>query len=104
MADQTKTGLGIDEIIGDKRDAIIQLARQYHATNVRVFGSVARGEARPDSDVDFLVEFQPGTRIWDMIALWQELKKLMGREVNLSSDDNLRDDFRRYILRDAVPL
>ena len=49
----TRTGLGIDDLLRDKREAILRIAEQYGASNVRVFGSVARGEARPDSDIDY---------------------------------------------------
>ncbi len=76
MTDQPLTGLGIDDIIGDKREAILKLAQQYGASNVRVFGSVARGEARPGSDVDFLVEFRDGASIFDAVGLWQDLTEL----------------------------
>lgn len=55
MTDQPTIGLGITDIIGDKREAILELVAQYRATNVRIFGSVARGEACPDSDVDLLI-------------------------------------------------
>jgi predicted nucleotidyltransferase len=97
-------GLGIDDIIGDKRDQILALAARFGAYNVRVFGSVARGEARPDSDVDFLVEFQPKATIWDVVGLWQELGELLEREVDLSTDKTLLDDVRPYALKDAVQL
>src|SRR5258707_11530350 len=86
MTDQAVTGLGIDEIIGDKRETILRLAAQYGASNVRVFGSVARGEARPDSDVDFLMKFRDDSNIFDLVGLWQDLTELLGREVDLIAD------------------
>lgn len=104
MAKQVQTHLGIGEIIGDKREQLLQLAAQYGAHNVRVFGSVARGEAREDSDVDLLMSFPEGTSIFDLVGLWLELKGLLGRDVNLSTDDGLRDYVRPQALRDAVPL
>jgi predicted nucleotidyltransferase len=82
MTDHTQTRLGIEDIIGDKREDILRLAAQYGASNVRVFGSVARGEARPDSDVDFIMKFRDDTNIFDMVGLWQDLTDLMGREVD----------------------
>ncbi len=54
------------------RDDILWLAEQHSATNLRMFGSVARGAARPDSDVDFLVDFPSGTSLWDVVGLWQD--------------------------------
>jgi uncharacterized protein len=104
MTDQPITGLGIDDIIGDKREAILKLAQQYGASNVRVFGSVARGEARPDSDVDFLVNFPADRSIFDLVGLWLDLKDLIGREVNLSTDEGLKDYVRPSALKDAVTL
>ncbi|MCA9909182.1 MAG: nucleotidyltransferase domain-containing protein, partial [Anaerolineae bacterium] len=58
MISQSK--LGVSEVIGEKREAVLRLAEYYGARNVRVFGSVARGDATHDSDVDFLVDFPPG--------------------------------------------
>ncbi len=104
MTDQTLTGLGIDDIIGDRREAILKLAAQHGASNVRVFGSVARGEARPDSDVDFLVNFPPDRSIFYLVGLWLDLTELMERDVDLSTDEGLKDYVRPYALRDAVAL
>lgn len=101
MAETAKTGLGIDDIIGDKREAA--LAAKHGAFNVRVFGSVARGEARPDSDVDFVIEFPDGTSIFDLAGLWDEPQTLLGREVDLvTPHKRLKDYMRREIERDAI--
>ncbi|MBL8134685.1 MAG: nucleotidyltransferase family protein [Anaerolineae bacterium] len=99
-----KGSLGIAEIIGAKRDAVLKLAEQYGATNVRVFGSVARGEAREDSDVDFLVEYKPGTSIFDAIELWAALKDLLERDVSLSTEDTLKDFAKPTALRELIRL
>lgn len=104
MTDSTQTNLGIREIIGDKRDAVLQLAAQHGAYNVRVFGSVAHGEATPSSDVDLLVDFRPDYTLWDTIGLAQDLTALLGRKVDVANAARLRPDFRMGILRDAVPL
>ncbi|MBL8134687.1 MAG: nucleotidyltransferase family protein [Anaerolineae bacterium] len=96
--------MGIAEIIGDKRDAVLKLAEQYGATNVRVFGSVARGEAREDSDVDFLVEFRAGSSLFEVVGLWVRLKELLGREVDLSTDRTLKEFVRPRALKEARPL
>jgi hypothetical protein len=81
-----KGNLGIAEIIGDKRDDILALAHKRGAFNVRVFGSVARGEAREDSDVDFIVNFEEDKDIFDQIGFWLDLKALLQRDVDLISD------------------
>ena len=104
MTDQPISGLGIDEIIGDKRAAILKLAAQHGASHVRVFGSVARGDARPDSDVDFLVNFPSDRSIFDLVGLWLDLTELVGREVDLSTEEGLKDYVRPSALRDAVTL
>jgi len=104
MTESVAKGLGIDDIIGDKREAILELAARYGASQVRVFGSVARGEARPDSDVDFLVSFPPDRSIFDLVGLWLDLTDLLGREVDLSTDTSLKPYVRPHALRDAIPL
>lgn len=105
MAQVQKQGLGIDEIIGDKREDILRLAEKYGATNVRVFGSVARGDATPQSDVDLLVTFRSGASLYDLAGLSRDLTGLLGHSVDVLSDHpRLRDRLRRNILREVVPL
>lgn len=96
--------LGIDEIIGDKRQAVLDLAAKYGASNVRVFGSVARGEARPDSDLDLLVSFPPDRSVFDLVGLWLDMQDLLGREVSLIPEDISDARFLQAILSDAVTL
>ena len=71
-------GLGIAEVLGDKREEILAIAAHHGASNVRIFGSVARGKARHDSDVDFLVEIEAGRSLLDRIGLIQDLEDLLG--------------------------
>jgi predicted nucleotidyltransferase len=104
MPDQRKPGLGIDDLLVEKREDILRLAGARKAYNVRVFGSVARGEASESSDIDFLVTFEPGYTLWDHIGLMQDLTELLGRSVDVSTDDTLRERIRERILREAVPL
>lgn len=99
-----QNGLGITDLLADRRVEILRLATEHGASNVRVFGSVARSEAGPDSDIDFLVNFQPDYTLWDHIGLKQALEDLLGRKVHVALEKNLRDDFRSSIIRDAVPL
>ena len=97
-------GLGIDEIIGDKRQAVVDLAARYGAFNVRVVGSVARGEAGPDSDVDLLMTI-PGPRsIFDLVGLWLDMQDLLGRAVSIIPDSASDENFMRSVLEDAIPL
>ena len=87
-----------------RRNEILKLAEQHGAYNVRVFGSVARGEAAPDSDIDFLVDVKPETSIFELVGLWLDLKDLLEREVSLSTDEGLEGRFKSNVERDAVPL
>ena len=104
MVDTPKRGLGIEEVIGNKRDAVLQLAYHYGASNVRVFGSVARGEAGPESDIDLLVDFQPDYRLWDKIGLKQDLEDLFKRRVDVVHAQFIREELAPDILKDAIPL
>lgn len=87
-----------------KRDEILRLAERYGATNIRVFGSVARGDAQTSSDVDFLVDFPRNRSIFDLVALWQGLTDLLGCEVDLVVEEQPTDRFMQAALRDAQPL
>jgi uncharacterized protein len=88
----------------DKREQILALAEKYGARNVRVFGSVARGEARPDSDIDFLVELEPGRSLFDLGGLLYELQSLLGVEVDVVTEKGLRARIRKRVLSEAIPL
>jgi len=86
------------------REEILRLAAHYGATNVRVFGSVARGEAQPGSDVDLLVQMEPDRSLFDLAALVMELEALLGRPVDVMPDDAIYWLLRRRILSEAQPL
>lgn len=71
---------------------------------MRVFGSVARGEADEQSDIDLIVEFEPGRSLLDHAALWLELQELLGCKVDVVSERGLKPRIREKVLREAVPL
>jgi predicted nucleotidyltransferase len=96
--------MGIDEILGDKRDEILRIAARHGAYNVRVFGSVARGDARPDSDVDFLIDVGPDTTPWFPGGLVADLEELLGREVDVAEVDWLHRRIRDRVVSEAVLL
>lgn len=104
MSSRTTPGLGIADIIGAHRSQILQLAAKHGAFNVRVFGSIARGEGTADSDIDLLVAFKPNYRLWDKIALKQDIENLLGRKVDIVHQDFIREEIAHDILKDAVPL
>jgi len=85
------------ELLQEKRDEILALAAKHKAHNVRVFGSVVRGEDGPESDVDFLVEFEEGAGLFDQIGFELDLGEMLGREV-----DVVEDGFVHHAIRDRV--
>lgn len=87
-----------------RRDEIYALAARYGVTNIRVFGSVARGEATPDSDIDLLVDFSDQATIWDAVGLWRALSRTLEREVNVIAADEPTDEFMRAASLDAQNL
>ncbi len=97
-------GLGINDLLKDKRAEILRIAARYGASNVRVFGSVARGEAGPDSDVDVLVEFGATQSLVDRVALMQDLEDLLGRKVDVLTEKSLHWYIRDKVIKEAVPL
>jgi len=101
--DSTKN-LGITELLSPHRDAILRLAEAYRVTDIRVFGSVARGEATDSSDIDFLVNFPSDYKLRDHIHFTTDLSQLLGRQVDVVIEQNLRDEYRPYILMDVIPL
>lgn len=96
--------MGIRELLGRKRGRILAIAAQHGARKVRVFGSVARDEARPDSDVDFLVELEEGRSLFDHAALLLDLQELIGRRVDVVTPGGLHPRMRARVLREAVAL
>jgi uncharacterized protein len=86
------------------RQAILELAARHGARSVRVFGSMARGDDRPDSDVDLLVEIEPGRTLLDVIALEQDLEELLGRPVVVLTDGGLSPYLQQRILAEAAAL
>ena len=96
--------MGIDDLLGARREEVLRLAAKHGARNVRIFGSVARGEADATSDLDFLIELEPGRNLLDMGGLLMDLQFVLGRPVDVISEKGLRPSIRARVLREAVPL
>ncbi len=94
----------LEELLKQKRKDILRLCAKYGARNVRVFGSVIRGEADEQSDLDFLVELEPGRTLFDLGGLQYELERLLGCRVDVVTERGLKQRIRDRILREAVPL
>jgi len=102
---QGKAGsTGIDDLLAARRAEVLRLAAKHGARNVRIFGSVARGEADATSDLDFLIELEPGRNLLDMGGLLMDLQSLLRRPVDVISEKGLRPSIRARVLREAVPL
>jgi uncharacterized protein len=94
----------IEEIRSRYRQQIIALASNRGAHNIRVFGSVARGDQRYDSDIDFLVDFEPGRSLLDLTGLWLDLEAVLGCKVDVVSSRGLKQRLASEVMRDAVSL
>jgi hypothetical protein len=94
----------LNKLLNEKRQEILLLAARHGATNVRVFGSVARGEADALSDLDVLVDLEPGRSLLDLGGLLMDLQQLLGREVDVVTVKGLRARIRERVLKEAVPL
>ena len=92
------------DAIQAKRDQILRIAAEHGAHDVRVFGSLARGTADENSDLDLLVRFESGTTLLRHAALVRELETLLGVKVDVVSDRGLRDRVRERVLGEAIPL
>lgn len=91
-------------LLQQHRAEVLRLAAQHGATDVRVFGSVARGEADEASDIDFLVRMNPGRSLFDLGGLLMDLQDLLGRRVDVVTERGLRPRMRAQVLREAVPI
>lgn len=94
----------IYELLQANRERILQTASKYGAYNVRIFGSVARGEADASSDVDFLVEMEPGRSLFDLGGLLMDLQELLNCKVDIVTEKGLRQRIRERVLREAISL
>jgi len=87
--------------LSEKRNEIVKIARRHGATNVRVFGSVARGDGDQDSDVDFLVDLERGRSLLDLGGLLMDLQTLLGTSVDVVTEKGLRSRIRERVLSEA---
>jgi predicted nucleotidyltransferase len=93
-----------EEQVRQKREDILRVCARYGARNPRVFGSVARGQADEHSDLDLLVEMEPGRSLFDLGGLQYELEQLLGWPVDVVTEQGLKTRIRDRVLREAVPL
>lgn len=96
--------MGIEDVLGGKREEILRIAGRHGAYNLRVFGSVARGEAGPTSDLDLLVDCGPDVTPFFPGGLLADLEELLGRRVEVITEPGLNPYIRERVLKEAVPL
>ena len=90
--------------IRKKREMILAIAKDHGALSVRIFGSYARGEEQPPSDIDLLVEMEPGRSLLDIVAIKQEVEDLLGKKVDVVTKAALSPYLRDEVLQEAVVL
>ena len=96
--------MDVNELLQENRETILLIASKHGVRNVRVFGSAARGEAGERSDIDLLVDTMEDTNPWFPVGLIQELEDLLGRKVDVVTEDGIYWLLRRRILKEARPL
>jgi uncharacterized protein len=94
----------INQLLEEKREEIRRIAAMHGAMNVRVFGSVARGEARQDSDLDLLVDTGPETSSWFPAGLVLDLEEILGCKVEIVTEKGLNPYLKERVLQEALPL
>jgi predicted nucleotidyltransferase len=96
--------ISLDQLLREKSDDIKRIAARHGAYNIRVFGSVARGEAGPESDIDFLIDVGLTTSSWFPAGLILDLEDLLGRRVEIVTEKALNPDIRDHVMREAMPI
>lgn len=101
---KSETTKSYAELLRTRREDILSTAVKYGVSNVRIFGSVARGEADANSDIDLLVDVEPGRTLFDLSELLTDLEELLGREVDIVTEKGLHARIREHVLKEAIPL
>jgi predicted nucleotidyltransferase len=90
------------QLVQTRRDEILRIAASHGASNLRIFGSVARGDSKPGCDIDFLVHLEPGRSLLDHVALMQGLEDLLGHKIDVVTEDGLHEMVREQVLKEAI--
>ena len=96
--------MAIDRKLLERREEILQITARYGAKDVRVFGSWARGDARPGSDLDLLINLEPGRTLLDMVAIKQDVEGILGCKVDVVTESAISPYIRPQVVSEAVAL
>lgn len=96
--------LSLNKLLQEKREDILRIAAEHGASNIRIFGSVARGEADAKSDIDLLVDLEQGRSLFDLGGLLMDLQDLLGHKVDVVTERGLRPHIREQVLKEAISL
>jgi len=96
--------MNLTETLKTNRDKILEVSAKYGAKNIRIFGSVARGDFGRDSDIDFLVDMEKGRSLFDMGGLLMELQKILGCKVDVVTPKGLRQRIKERVIKDSIYL
>jgi uncharacterized protein len=99
-----KSDMNVSELLQQKRRQVLEIAQGHGARNVRLFGSVARGETTETSDLDLLIEMEPGRSLLDVIAIKQDLEELLGCKVDVVTEAAISPYLRDKVIHEAVRL
>ena len=94
--------MNVNKTLSNKRDEILQITAAHGARNLRIFGSVSRGEATEKSDIDLLISLEPGRTLLDIVAIKQDLEDLLGCKVDLVTPKAIKPRMKPYIMQDLV--
>jgi uncharacterized protein len=94
----------LDSVLRGNRDEILRIATRHGARDIRIFGSVARGDSGPNSDIDILLKLDPGRSLLDIIAIQQDVEDLIGCEVDVVTEAAISAYIREEVLREAIGL
>ena len=102
--DNLMQSMKIEELLQEKREEILKIASEHGACNIRIFGSVARGEADLDSDIDFLIDLGENRSPWFPVRLIRDLENLLGRKVDIATENGLKERIKQRVLQEAIKL
>jgi uncharacterized protein len=101
---KSNSSIPIEKVIEEKREEILRIATEHGACNVRIFGSVARGEADLDSDIDFLIDLGEKLSPWFPVRLIRDLENLLGYKVDVVTENGLKERIKERVLQEAIQL